>query len=535
MPWTQLNDEFTIDDIGARLLANLARGMYTHEGVLREYVQNACDSYQELNTQPEHPTIHIRVVNDSTISIQDNGIGMDEESIKACKKIAVSPKSELDGNMTGFRGIGIWAGFQACDKLEIETTKEGDGNRYRLAIDFSEILKHVHEDINIKELLDNRFRIEADEAPTSDHYTIVKLMGLQGDYLKLTDVDELKRIVSQNLPCKIDPQFEHATALSRHLHEIEGYQEYPIMVEGGEVFQEYPKDLKPPLIETLKINDVEFARCWYCSADRSITAQDFQYRSFRLRIRNFAVGPVGIYDDEDGAAFGIVNKLRLSSRAHLHWHVGAVHITNPEVVPDTPRTALELDAMARRTIELIRGFYEDRIADSRALSQFNTKKRELVSAQEIIDEPDDVTVEDIVAGLQALIQQRALTLGRVPQDKVKRRLRTLLSAQDVKDLRSRLITRLTELSEQRTQDEAEEDFRDDDENSENSESEEGGDQRDEDDEDQPAGDEDNTEFDSEALLSDIFHVIENKLPADDESITEICEGIHEVFRQHRLI
>ncbi len=92
MPWTQLDDEFTIDDIGARLLENLARGMYTHEGVLREYVQNACDSYQELDTLPENPTINVRILDKSTISIQDNGIGMDEAAIKACKKIAVSPQ-----------------------------------------------------------------------------------------------------------------------------------------------------------------------------------------------------------------------------------------------------------------------------------------------------------------------------------------------------------------------------------------------------------------------------------------------------------
>ena len=185
---------------------------------------------------------------------------------------------------------------------------------------------------------------------------IVKLLGLQGDYLKLTDVDELKRIVSQNLPCKIDPQFEHATVLSQYLEKIESYQEFPILVEGGEVFQQFPANLEAPCFETLKTNDEEYAHCWYCSANQSIKPQDFQYRSFRLRICNFAVGPVGIYDDEDGSAFGIVNKLRLSSRAHLHWHVGAVHITNPEVVPDTPRTALELDAMARRAIEAIRGF-----------------------------------------------------------------------------------------------------------------------------------------------------------------------------------
>jgi hypothetical protein len=126
---------------------------------------------------------------------------MDEQRIKDCKKIAVSPKAAFHGQMTGFRGIGIWAGFQECDRLEIETTMAGVPVRYRLRIDFAEIYKHVNEDINIKVLLDNRFRIDADDAPFDDHYTMVRLIGLHGNYRKLANADELRRIVSQNLPC----------------------------------------------------------------------------------------------------------------------------------------------------------------------------------------------------------------------------------------------------------------------------------------------------------------------------------------------
>ena len=131
MNWTQIPDEFTIDDIGARLLANLARGIYGHEAVLREYVQNACDAYKELPILPDYPTINIRVVSEDTITVQDNGVGMDERRIKDCKKIAVSPKAAFLGEMTGFRGIGIWAGFQECDRLEIETTMANVPVRYR--------------------------------------------------------------------------------------------------------------------------------------------------------------------------------------------------------------------------------------------------------------------------------------------------------------------------------------------------------------------------------------------------------------------
>ena len=138
MTWQTIPDEFTIDDIGARLLANLARGIYNHEAVLREYVQNACDAYTELPVFPDYPTINIRVVSADTITIQDNGIGMGERRVKECKKIAVSPKTAFHRELTGFRGIGIWAGFQACNRLEIETTTAGVPLRYRLRIDFTE-------------------------------------------------------------------------------------------------------------------------------------------------------------------------------------------------------------------------------------------------------------------------------------------------------------------------------------------------------------------------------------------------------------
>src|SRR2546427_5497946 len=263
MSWKQISDAFTIDDIGARLLANLARGIYSHEAVLREYVQNACDAYKELPILPDYPTINIRVVSEDTITIQDNGVGMDEQRIKDCKKIAVSPKAAFHGQMTGFRGIGIWAGFQECDRLEIETTMAGVPVRYRLRIDFAEIYKHVNEDINIKVLLDDRFRIDADDAPFDDHYTMVRLIGLHGNYRKLANADELRRIVSQNLPCKIDPTFEYAEHITKALHQVDGYQEFPILVEGGEVFKRFPSGLQEPRVETLKSDGEEYALCWY--------------------------------------------------------------------------------------------------------------------------------------------------------------------------------------------------------------------------------------------------------------------------------
>src|SRR5947207_3091756 len=131
--WIDIEDQFTIDDIGARLLANLARGIYNHEAVLREYVQNACDALRALPNTPSHAAIKISINDDDSITVHDDGIGMDEKAIKESKKIAVSPKAGKK-DMTGFRGIGIWAGFQACKRLEIVTTQLGTPYRYKLEL-----------------------------------------------------------------------------------------------------------------------------------------------------------------------------------------------------------------------------------------------------------------------------------------------------------------------------------------------------------------------------------------------------------------
>jgi hypothetical protein len=435
MSWSAIRDEFTIDDVGARLLSNLARGIYSHEAVLREYVQNACDAYDDLPAMPDHAAIHIDLESDDTIAVQDNGIGMDLKGVRDAKKIAVSPKAGLE--RIGFRGIGIWAGFQACDRLEVDTTKVGTPKRYRLQIDFAEILKHVDADINIKTLLDGRFRIHEEAAAAHDHYTRVRLIGLHGDYKKLATSEELRRIVSQVLPCKVDPQFKHFDTLNEILLRLDAYQEFSILVDGGEVFKQFPNDVAAPVEVVLRKDAEEYGRAWYCMGERSLTPSAFQFRNFRLRIHNFAVGRVGIYDDEDGTAFGITSMTKLASRAHLNWHVGEIHMTHSDIKPDTPRSALELDALSRRAVESIRAFYDDRVADSRAFSEFKTRRDDVDECKRLVESGELTAARDKF--LTSLQEQESMVRGRKPTQKVKVKLRDLLNRPDLKKDRQKLL------------------------------------------------------------------------------------------------
>lgn len=546
MTWSTVPDAFTINDIGARLLENLARGIYNHEAVLREYVQNACDAYAAFGGPADQEVIRIAIEDDETLAIQDNGVGMNLADVKVCKKIAVSPKSETN-DMTGFRGIGIWAGFQACNQLELTTTKAGDKHRYRLQIDFANILDHVNEDINIKELLDGRFRIEADEAPKEEHYTRVRLIGLQGDYQHLTKRPELERIVSQTLPCKVDPQFIHAEQIKKFYEGLEGYQEYSILVEGGEVFKHFPAEVEPPQFFSIG-HEGEYGKAWYCTSSkrRSLpepTPRDFKYRSFRLRIRNFAVGREGIYDDENASGFGILNMVNLRSAAHLNWHVGEVHITNPDIRPDTPRGALELDTLGRKAIVAIRGFYDDRITESRALSDFNGCQRDLEKAETLLEAEGEVDVTQAQALLQKLKEQEEKTRGRQPADKLKKRLREALINREYKSRLKKAITQLQiRIPASATTSTKESATTDANGNSGRTSASKGQTGAKTTNQQGQAGSETtnssyspNGPVSFEDLLSDVFAAVRSKLGDEDEIYPEVCEAILNVFKSKGLV
>ncbi len=274
-----------------------------------------------------------------------------------------------------------------------------------------------------------RIQRDTEKVDKNESYTLVKLIGLQGDYLKLLNEQDLLRIASQILPCKIDPSFEHYTTLTAILEDIDGYQEYTIKVNNTEAHKQFPANLQPPELKILEKDGVEYARAWRCTGNESIVPQGFQYRNFRMRALNFAVGRFGIYDDEDGSSFDDTRKLK--SRAHLNWHVGEIHITNLDVRPDTPRSHLELDTLARRAIELIRSFYEDCINTSRARNEFLHCLQLLEEAENALADPSTLTQEVVASLLQRLKAQSKCVEESQTRDRVRVRLRQMFRTVDL--------------------------------------------------------------------------------------------------------
>jgi len=457
VPWQKLKDELGWDDVGGRLLANLAKGIYNHEAVLREYVQNARDAYQALDTLPQNPKITIRAEG-KNLSIQDDGSGMDEAEIRKVKKIAVSNKNDLD-SMAGFRGIGIWAGFQACDKLEVVTKKKGHDRKYRLEIEFKDIMSHVDENINIKKLVDPRYRIEWEGAqPKGEHYTRVTLHSIHADFSQLLDPDELIRIVSHLLPCPIDPKCEHHSDLKALLSKIPSYQEFNIKVVDKtgnlhDVYRYFPSDVeKPEPVILSSANGSDLAYAWYGRTTKTaLKEKGLGLRGFRLRIHNIAVGRINIYDDPSGAAFGISKHLSLKTVGRLPWFCGEIHVTSDEIRPNTPRSELEIDSVSKSLIDEIRGFYKKRIEEAGALSDFNGHYDALKEAEDLITKwnatpptSDSSLAEERNSLLKHLEEDANVAKTKNPTGS-KKLFKILLNKNEIKTRRKSVIDKLKAL------------------------------------------------------------------------------------------
>ena len=392
MTWKPIKDEIRWPDIGSQLLDNLAKGIYSSEAVLREYVQNARDAYQRLNDPPGDPVIMIRAFpEDRLLQVTDQGSGMDLEGIRAAKRIAVSAKA-LEQETAGFRGIGIWAGYEACDKLVVKSTAKGDKNLYKLTIEFSAIRSAIGTQNHIKEVIDPHYQIEVEEDERHRHFTQVSLHGV-GDPLLLAR-DDLVRMASTDFPCRVDPDFEFGEKVRATLNGLPGYHEFSIRVhtpEGEvEALRSFPDGTVEPRTTILKDSSgKELARAWWCATKEKQLKEEkaprVKRRGFRIRESNIAVGRVDAYSDKNGHQWGINRHGELPATLKLDWFCGEIHVTSPSVRPNTPRDALEQTDDSRELIAELRGFYRERMEEARGRSDFNSCRRTVKQAQKFVE------------------------------------------------------------------------------------------------------------------------------------------------------
>jgi hypothetical protein len=352
-----LDDSFSLNDVGSTLLEDLAKGLYQPKEVLREYIQNAVDAHRmwrnETGYEPEGP-VQVEI-SGGKISIIDYGVGMNEHEIRKVKAIAVSKKRDAEVNLTGHKGVGIWAGLSYFETITLISTRVNSDKMYKLTIDFKKIVDSINENTNIGDALNPNYNIEEYIEDPTVHYTMVTLEGPIRATEFFTSSNEIKRSISEICPCKIDQTFVYHSEVS-NWYSQQGFELYDIEVDGEQVFRTFPSNVMNFKTEIISINDSKVATCWYAvnKTNHKLESIGNQLTGFRIIQSGFTLGKQNLYSDENLQRYEI-----LKVGGTLDWNVGEIHVVHRELRPNLDRNEFEESELTRQFIKKIREWYKN--------------------------------------------------------------------------------------------------------------------------------------------------------------------------------
>jgi hypothetical protein len=394
-PIRRLDDKFSIEDVGSTLLDDLAKGLYKPPEVIREYVQNAVDAHRvwlsETGSDPEGP-IQIEIRGNS-ISILDYGIGMAGDEIRSVKSIAVSRKRRAEVSLTGYKGVGIWAGLSYFETLTLFSTKRGSDRGYQLTIHFKKIVDSIDDRASIGDVLNPNYSLEEYEVDEDDHYTDVTLHRPTRAIEEFMDPDKISDAVRRICPCEVNPTFVFHDEVA-DWYAQQDLELFPIEVDGIRVYKSYPSTVERFKPGVITINDIPVAKYWMAvnRANGVLSPQSDQIAGFCVIQNGFILGGQNLYSESTRPGFE-----PLKTASYLNWHVGEIHVISPDLRPDLPRREFEESELTRQFIQRLRKWYQDTADEARVLAE---KRNKLIEYADI---------ERRLEGLVAQIAPLALT------------------------------------------------------------------------------------------------------------------------------
>jgi len=364
-------------DIGGQLLPILSKGLYTNPlDCIREYVQNAVDAGA--------PHVNIRITGNG-VTIHDTGRGMDEFQLKAARKFGISSKDLAHD--VGFRGIGIYSGYDLSNRLIITTKKAESTEQFVMRFDFKAMKSMLDSapagSVSLNSLLGDftTFKKEPAFDPASS-FTTVELEDISEVHLrKLANRNDLRHYILQNLPVDFADTFEYREVINEHLRqEVPGYKAVTIRLqsdgEKDEVVSKPALDkLRPPVFDSIKDDKGKIlAYFWAClNQDNKILGED-----------NLALTPAGRFKPSDWQGFAykckgftignrnqLVKMFTLGNGTLYRWYTGEIYVIDEHVIPNTARDDFESNA-AKSQLEIAVGATMDMIPQKQETSSNNS-------------------------------------------------------------------------------------------------------------------------------------------------------------------
>ncbi|MCY4623950.1 MAG: ATP-binding protein [Chloroflexi bacterium] len=378
---------FAKEDIGGEILPILTTGLYRNTlDALREYIQNAVDAAAD----------EIRLIIDpDVVSLTDDGSGMDRDQARNAIRFGVSDKSPLEN--VGFRGIGIYSGFNICDSLEVYTKSRTDGNTYKLTFDFYGIRTQLLEEqerrsrglppaLHLERLLEQSVFMESrGEEDYRGFGTTVVMSGLlPAAYGQLNDWGQVVEYLRNVVPLPFAPDFKYGKAIEKRFLQRD-YRVIPLQLQignqQGALYRPYTDTLfknkgrhAPAIFDIKGPNSQEFGFAWVCVNDARETIKDIKLRGLLLKKFGFSISDRQYLEPFFGRP------------TYSRRITGEVIVTNERLIPNAARSDFEHNSTRQEFVTQLPKL-------TRAIDRWANNIQESERAREVLSKTTQQLVE----------------------------------------------------------------------------------------------------------------------------------------------
>lgn len=374
------------DEIGGELLNILSKGLYTNPlDAIREYVQNSIDANADQ--------VEIQVTGNS-VFILDYGDGMSDQELLQARDFGVSAKSIVEN--VGFRGIGIYSGFDLCERLIIRSKSILDDNEHLLEFHFGDMRRQLDAArqnpkrpiIPLTKLLEENTHYSYKKSSWQEKsFTQVQLEDLSDKHIhRLSDVKAMQQYILANLPIRFSEKFTHAEIIEKALSDnVRGYKSARVIlrIEGvPTITVEKPNipDLQVPEKGFLySTSGKEIAYYWACLASVSDKISSDKFHNGRFK--DFA----GITYKIKGFTIGDRSVARNYMTQIPDWWTGEIYVIDPNIIPTSARDDFEAgpakDALVTAVRELLNGPSNNTSFQKIAIKAQETRKADKAIAE----------------------------------------------------------------------------------------------------------------------------------------------------------
>ena len=347
--------------VGKDILELISGGMYTHPlSMLREYIQNACDSIDQAHATDlisfdEH-RIDIKINKENSkrsLVIRDNGLGI-ESSEFAKRMLSIGGSQKRGTSQRGFRGVGRFAALSFCRQLTFRTSVKGETTVSEAKWDgvkFKSALRSNDKDYDLRRIINEICELsDSEECNEDEHFFEVEIGGvvrLQND--KLMNGKLVYEYLGQVAPVPFSAEFSYAAKINDYLDQYgEINWQYNIYLDSGGEPEIIVKPYENALYHNQELSDpiseVEFLTFDNMDGENSVVGWVAHSSYLGALPRSSLVKGIRVRDGNVQIGDSNLLTQAFAQSRFNSWSVGELHVLNKSLTPTARRDEFETDS-----------------------------------------------------------------------------------------------------------------------------------------------------------------------------------------------